>query len=257
MIAATRENTAATPCRKVRKPPQTAHKSSGHADCSVDLHAAAETLEHDVRGHSLNRPHSLIALHLAMLVSLLAVLTTRSARADSPIRLQVDWTKLEAVIREGSSAVLPREGRTTGSRLGEDDPTERWLQMSPRLSLVARDWGATHLVAGTHAIPTDLLRLDRSSRMVVSRMLLGEGRVAPFAQMGLGQWRIDTSLLPGMPQDVELAMQLATGFELRLTRTWKVALEGDYTVLYREEHEPQMITSPWLWGGILATRATF
>jgi hypothetical protein len=88
-------------------------------------------------------------------------------------------------------------------------------------------------------------------------MLLGDGRVAPFAQMGLGQWRIDTSLMPGMQQDVELAMQLATGFELRLTRTWKLALEADYTVLYREVHEPQMVTSPWLWGTILATRATF
>jgi hypothetical protein len=181
----------------------------------------------------------------------------RSARADSPLRLHVDWSKLEAVIREGQSVVLPAETRTTGARLGEDDPTDRWLDMSPRLSLVARDWGATQLLAGAHAIPTDLLRLDRSSRMVVSRMLLGEGRVAPFAQMGLGQWRIDTSLMPGMPQDVELAMQLATGFELKLTRSWKVALEADYTVLYREEHEPQMITSPWLWGAVLATRATF
>jgi hypothetical protein len=188
-----------------------------------------------------------------------AVLTSmpRSAQADAPLRLHVDWSKLEAVIREGQSAVLPREARATGAHLGEDDPTDRWLEMSPRLSLVARDWGATQLLAGAHAIPTDLLRLDRSSRMVVSRMLLGDGRVAPFAQMGLGQWRIDTSLMPGMQQDVELAMQLATGFELRLTRTWKLALEADYTVLYREVHEPQMVTSPWLWGTILATRATF
>jgi hypothetical protein len=192
------------------------------------------------------------------LVALVALSASRSARAaDSPLRLSVDWSKLEAVIRDGSKVVMPREKTTTGAHLGEDDPTEHWLQMSPRLSFVARDWGATQLVAGAHAIPTDLLRLDRASRMVVGRMLLGEGRVAPFAQMGLGQWRIDTSLMPGMPQDVELAMQLATGFELRMTRTWGLALEGDYTILYREVHEPQMITSPHLWGSILAMRATF
>ena len=196
-------------------------------------------------------------------VSAVAVLVAsmpRSARAESPFRLRVDWSKLEIIMREGPSAIFPKErhpSSATSAHLGEDDPIEHWMEMSPRLSLVARDWGATELLVGAHAIPTDLLRLDRSSRMVISRMLLGDGRVAPFAQLGLGQWRIDTSLMPTMPQDVELAMQVATGFELKLTRTWKLAVEGDYTILYREAHEPQMVTSPWLWGGILAMRATF
>jgi hypothetical protein len=194
-----------------------------------------------------------------MLVCLVALLVTpRIAHAgEGAIRLEVDWSKLEPIMIAGPSAFLSREKTTTGAHLGEDDPTERWLQMSPRLSFVARDWGSTQLVAGAHAMPTDLLRLDRASRMVIGRMLLGEGRVAPFAQLGLGQWRIDTSLMPAMPQDVELAMQVSTGFEFRITRTWSFALEGDYTILYREVHEPQMVTSPHLWGSILAMRSTF
>ena len=184
------------------------------------------------------------------------VMSPKAAMAEGESsRLNIDWGKLSDAIQKGEVALFPRENpferklSVTGS-----SQQERWFGVSPHLSLVARDWGGAQLLLG-HASVTDIVRLSRSSRMVVSRLRLADGRVAPFMQLGLGQWRVDTDLMPVMPRDTELAVQFGGGFEYRVARGWELALEVDYTVLYREAHEPQQVSGPRMMGGFLATRA--
>jgi hypothetical protein len=93
--------------------------------------------------------------------------------------------------------------------------------------------------------------------MVVTRLSLCDGIVQPFVQVGLGQWRLDTDLMPVMPHDTELAVQMGGGFDVAIARGWDFAVEADYTILYREHFEPQQVTSPRLWGAFLASRATY
>ena len=123
--------------------------------------------------------------------------------------------------------------------------------------MVARDWAGTQLLRGDHVSLTDQLRLSRSTRMVVMRVSLADSRFSPFMQIGLGEWRIDTELVPVLPHDTEPAAQLGGGWEIRVAKRWRVGLELDYTVLYREQHEPQMISGPRLLSGYLATRISF
>lgn len=208
----------------------------------------------------MRRPRSgrrLLAAAFGIAVSLVA---TR-ARADdaSTPRLSIDWGKLAEALRDGSAALFAH--RWNRGRLERNVPTPapgewKWLGDSPQMSLVARDWGATQLIAGRLTV-TDQMRLSRSIRMVVTRVRLGDGRIMPFAQLGLGQWRIDTDLLPALPRDVELAAQAGGGFELALAPHARIAIEIDYTVLYRETHEPQMVTAPHVLGTFVAARAVF
>jgi hypothetical protein len=121
---------------------------------------------------------------------------------------------------------------------------------------VARDWGVSQVLWG-HLALTDQFRLSRSSRMVVTRVRLSDGRLTPFVHVGLGQWRADTSILPSMPGDVELAGQLGGGFELEVAPRTVLALEGDCTGLYRQGHDALAFSSGQLWSTLLAARARF
>jgi hypothetical protein len=198
---------------------------------------------------------------IAGVVALAAWLTGSDARADDRLRISIDWARLAGVMHD-FSAFLPREswqpGVEHGSRINQEQP--RSFGLSPHLSLFARDWGSTQLLLG-HLAPTDQVRLSRSSRMVVSRVRIVGERFAPFVQAGLGQWRVDTDLMPVLPRDVSLAAQVGGGFEFAV---WSraafhavIALEADYTVLYREQREPQMVSGPHLWGTFFAARARF
>jgi hypothetical protein len=201
---------------------------------------------------------------MAGTLALAGWLAAGAAHADAALRLSVDWSKLESVLREGPDAFLPREswtpaqdfGRATDRSLGASVSEPKWFGLSPHVSLIARDWGGAQLLLG-HLALTDQLRLSRSSRMVVTRVRLADGRFAPFAHVGLGQWRVDTDLMPVLPRDVELATQVGGGFELAFTRRATLAIEADHTILIREQHEPQMIATPYVWGAFLAARAVF
>ena len=184
------------------------------------------------------------------------------AKADA-VRLTVDWNR---VLKQGESWVIaqaeterepaPRSldltRSTSSAALGS-----AWVGVAPNVSLVARDWGAARRLAGGPLALTDALRVSRSCRMVMTRMRLGEGRLVPFAQLGLGQWRVDTDFVPHLPRDVELAAQFGAGVEMRLLPGWELAAETDLTVLYREEHEAQQISVPRMWGTFLASRVQF
>jgi len=179
-----------------------------------------------------------------------------TAHADGTARWAVDWAKLGDVIRDIPGSVLPPQRRQIPTESGSplaDEPDNAWR---PGVSLVARDWGGTQLLLG-HLSLIDQLRLIRSIRMVVTRVRFGTGPIVPFLHLGLGQWRVDTDLMPALPRDVEVATQLASGCEFAFSRTFALAVEADHTYLIRDQRQPQMVASPHLWGASLAARAVF
>ena len=112
------------------------------------------------------RPHSRRAL--AAIVALAAALTPSVAAADDALRFSMDWDKLGVVLHEGASSLLPHESwhaEPLDQTQGGSPPP--WIGMSPRLALVARDWGVSQVLWG-HLAVTDQFRLSRSSRMVVT-----------------------------------------------------------------------------------------
>jgi hypothetical protein len=186
-----------------------------------------------------------------------AALRASPALASDTVPLTVEWDKLGVVLRDGPGALLPPGEGTSLERTYPGGSGESpWIGLSPRLSIVARDWSSSQRLWGYMGL-TDQLRLSRSSRMVVSRIRLADGRLAPFAQLGLGQWRVDTAVVPALPSDVELAAQIGAGFELRVTRGAVLALEVDRTDLYRPGRDPLSVACPHLWGALLAARAVF
>jgi len=186
-------------------------------------------------------------------------LQTPTARADGAPRLSVDWGKLGAVLSQGPS-LLPREHDVERAEHGyrAEGSEQPLVGFAPRMSLVARDWGSSQLLVGNLTL-TDQLRLTRSSRMVVSRVRLAEGRLVPFAQLGIGEWRVDRSLVPALPLNQQLAAQAGAGFELTVTPSVVIALEADWTLLWDDDitSQPQTIARPNLWGSLLAARAQF
>lgn len=128
-----------------------------------------------------------------------------------------------------------------------------WLGSAFRFAIVARDWQGAQRVVGTHLCATDALRVSRSSRMVLSRIVLMDGRIAPFAHLGLGQWRVDSDLLPFVPIDTQLAGQVGFGLDVPLASHAGLAVETDYTVLYREALD-QHLLSPRVWSTLAVAR---
>lgn len=189
---------------------------------------------------------------------------TADARADE-VRLTVDWERIvskgmalletKAEAEREPSAHAAERAEVTHPNTGEMGSA--WFGVAPKVSFVARDWGSALRLAGGPIAVTDAVRVSRSSRMVMSRMRLGEGRVVPFGQLGLGQWRVDTDFVPHLPRNVELAAQVGGGIEMHLLPGWELAAETGLTVLYREVHEPQQVTTPRMWGTFLASRVSF
>ena len=203
---------------------------------------------------------------LVAAVAMAIVCLPATAHAETEGRLQVDWSKLVDALREGARAFeheggfhlghLGEETRPTPLRPAQSTDDVPWVGSSAHLALIARDWGGSQGIFGRLAL-TDRLRPIRSSRMLVSRVRITDGRVMPFVQVGLGQWRIDTDLLPTLPHDVELAGQLGGGLEIALGPRAAIAIEADETMLYRERHEAQMVCDPHVWNSLLAARVEF
>ena len=191
---------------------------------------------------------------IAAALGLATALLAGPAMADDGLRLNVDWAKLEPVLRYGPAALFPSEY----DRLDAPDPSGpvRWLGASPRISLIARDWGDSQRLVGRLAL-VDQMRPTRSSRMIVTRLRLSDGRIAPFAQVGLGEWRVDTTVVPTLPGDRAFAGQIGAGFELQVSSQWVVALENDWTILHTEDDAMRAVAQPTLWGAFIASRARF
>lgn len=186
---------------------------------------------------------------------LVAMLACNGAAADEMPRLGVEWSKLVPVLQAGPEALLPlawawEHPQATGTS------HEQWIGTSPRLSLIARDWADARRVVGRLAL-TDVLRPTRSSRMLVTRVRFADGRLGPFAQLGVGEWRTDTILLPTLPSSRVLATQLGTGFQLELSPVIVVALEVDWTLLRQEDAMTLAATHANVWGTFVAARIGF
>ncbi len=183
--------------------------------------------------------------------------SSASAASFDPRRASA-WNRLALTLLTPLNAppvvdlTLPR--RTAESPQSSVAP---WIGAVPRLSLVARDWGESKPLVGDLGL-TELLRTTRSSRMVVTRVRLADGRIAPFAQLGLGEWRVDTILLPSLPEESELAAQTGVGFEFALSPATALAFESDWTVLRPMQASDQLARKhPETWGTSLALRTVF
>lgn len=194
---------------------------------------------------------------LAFIVAIAVATTlTSRARADDALRSVVAWNQLSVALHLGAFSLSPHESWRAAELSASAPPELQWLGTSPHISFVARDWGVSQVLWG-HLTVADQLRLSRSSRMVVTRLRFAGGRLAPFAQIGVGQWRVDTSVIATLPTDVELAGQLGGGFELEIAPSAALVLQGDCTFIFPEGREPQMLSSGHLWGTLLAARAQF
>jgi hypothetical protein len=191
----------------------------------------------------------------------------------------IDWQRLTETFRAGGAVMAPeladpagRDGSPAGAprdrlRLAqeraaislpslESNGGER-ESTGPDASLVARDWSGPRIFVG-HLSPIDRIRMSHSSRMLVGRLRIPAGRITPFGQLGLGQWRIDPEVVPHR-SDIAYAAQLGYGFELAVSSFATVAFEADYTVLYRDRDQPcpPQAGPPGLWGAFLAARGRF
>lgn len=195
-----------------------------------------------------------------------------TAQADES-RGAIDWmTKLVQIdqyARTGSERPqLALPSRSRGSErptLGTSEPYEQnagnaWFGVAPRVSFVARDWATSTRLAGDRLSFFDAMRLSQSTRMIITRVRLGDlriSRVTPFAQVGVGQWRTDTSILPLTPRSTEIAGQAGGGIEIKVSRTWQIALESSVTALYREQREDTSIPQTRFWSTMVASRLEF
>lgn len=217
----------------------------------------------------------------ALVGALFALLAPRAARADE--RAAIDWMRLlveaDALARGDAprmEGVRPRITDDERRRLVPNEllPSARadaaldplpvqisaqgssWFGAA-RFAFVARDWGSAYRIAGDRLSLMDALRLSRSTRMVMARVRVGGERFRPFAQIGLGQWRTDPSVLPFAPRTLDLAAQTGLGFELCAHAGWHLAVEANVTHLYREPNDRGGLAVPRLLGAMLAWAAPF
>jgi len=66
--------------------------------------------------------------------------------------------------------------------------------------------------------------------------VIADSRLSTFVQVGLGQWRIDPAMFPTARSYSEIAGQVGSGVELRLSSRVRIAGEVTYTALYHDLH---------------------
>lgn len=187
----------------------------------------------------------------------------------------VDWSRVivevDALARRGSAVLdsprCSRAGCETDTnataaaperiqRFDMQDTANDWFGFKPRVALVARDWASSFRVAGDCLALIDALRLTSSTRMVLTRVRLTDARVAPFMQLGLGQWRTDRNIMPLSPRYEEIAAQAGAGIEVRVRGTWMIGLEQTVTILHRELGD-NSLPAARMWGSTFASRVEF
>jgi hypothetical protein len=203
-----------------------------------------------------------LGLAAAAAAAAMTMTMSRAARADVPA-VGVDWGRLllqlDAYARHGAEKPAPSEHTPADNeqthQIYVQNAGNAWFGVAPRVSFVARDWGGSYRIAGDKLSVVDAMRLSSSTRMVLSRVRFGDfgtTRIVPFAQMGFGQWRTDTKILPFSPRATEVAAQVGGGVEVQVARGWQLACETAATVFIRDEREDIPQTN--LWSTTLATR---
>jgi hypothetical protein len=201
-----------------------------------------------------------LARHLVFVSVALASMThSVRARAADVAPSKVDWAGLfDWTTKQlmGASAESPHASPTTAEAAPDADSSVPRAQplvvLVPRAAVLVRDWRGSMRLAGQTAV-TDDLRPSASYRMAVTR-IAASGRLAPYLQIGAGQWRLDPVLFPAQPSDEHIAGQLGGGIEYQAVARVRIAGEASYTFLYREPSEdpvPRFITV------FVAARASF
>ena len=202
------------------------------------------------------------------------ILTGAPAMADQ--KVAVDWMRFLAdaqyVAKRGADVLDAPRCSETGCEVSPtataperhyvtrlQNTQSSLFALAPRFSLVARDWSAAYKVSGERLALVDETRLTSSSRMVLSRIRLNTSRISPYAQVGLGQWRIDPYLMPLNQRYTEMAAEAAIGIEVRVIGTWNLAAQTSTTMLYREYREPKDAAAPGvqIWNTTLVSRIDF
>lgn len=210
-------------------------------------------------------------LAVAFAVAAGALTFAAPARADES-RAAIDWmtklVQLDHYVRTGSERPLVVQPARTSDRPVTSPSTEpyeqnqgnAWFGVAPRVSFVARDWASSLRLHGDRLSLVDAMRLSQSTRMIVTRVRFGNpgvSRVTPFAQVGLGQWRTDTNIMPLTPRSTEIAGQAGGGIEIQVSRTWQIAAESSVTALYQERYEELNVPQTRFWSAMVASRFEF
>lgn len=190
------------------------------------------------------------------------LLVATPAKAEQPadfmkVLVEADHFFRTGQVESGKPKIQPKHD----AQLTLDDPSPKnmgnaWFGVAPKVTLVARDWSQSTRLLGDKMGFIDNVRLAQSTRMVVSRVRLNSARFTPFMQLGVGQWRVDRRYVPNMPLMVEIAGQLGTGFEMRISKRVQLAAEFSATTLIRydvNEQQPQNV----LYSALMASRIQF
>lgn len=205
-----------------------------------------------------------MGLKKALITAGVALGTTFAGTASADGHTQIDWGKLlvrvDAYARHGSEQVQSETHAASLEAHGQPllhTAGNAWFGVAPSVTIVARDWGEAYRLAGDRLSIADELRLSSSTRMVVGRVRLADShvsRITPFAQLGAGQWRTDSSILPLTPHATEIAAQVGGGVELRLNGVWQLACETSGTVFIRDYRAADNMPSTKLWSTMIASR---
>lgn len=161
------------------------------------------------------------------------------ARAPGIIGEAEQWVQAVMAGPYGASDPTARTASATAARAEAAEAPQPAaaetpvFDLAPTASLVARDWRGSMKLVGDRTMLVDDLRPAANSRMVVGRLSTAEARLTTFAQVGAGEWRVDTAMFPNARSYSETAGQLGGGFELRLPAKLRVSGEAQYTVLSR------------------------
>jgi hypothetical protein len=222
--------------------------------------------------HCYSRP---ISRAIGVCIVFVGSLYAGGAAADLPIRIAVDWEKLGVLLQRDDAE--PPSGRRTETYRDRRPSTARSLldaaTGSGRWSLIARDWNESRPLMGP-STAIDEVKTWRSRRMVLMRVKLTVGPLAPFAQIGLGEWRIDPDA-PSLPHVSLTAGQMGIGLAYALASTISIVVQADCTVLesgpgdtsrsptgdpLEIPHSPpreKWVHPSVLWGSLFAARLRF
>jgi hypothetical protein len=117
------------------------------------------------------------------------------------------------------------------------DPTDL-LGSEVHVSVVARDWQQAVNLTDGRSLLFDRMRLIRSSRMGVARIVVSGGRFLPYAEASFGQWRPDTDIVPWLRGELETASQVALGFQIHVAPRCAFAWDVEQTQIFFTSNVP-------------------
>jgi hypothetical protein len=148
----------------------------------------------------------------------------------------------ESTTRDGPALLASPEGVAPTDLLGTD----------LHVAIVARDWSGSYSLTDGRSLLLDRFRMIHSSRMEVTRVSWAGGKLLPYAELSLGQWRADTDLVPWLKSDAALAGQVAAGFELHVAPRCALAWDLEETRIYSDQRS---VPSTRLFASFVALRA--